>query len=79
MLYKVMGRGWGDGKKGVFGFVPSHKPPPAYVFCGFFSDPESSSSCVRPYNSFHLLYKSLGMRDKEEYNIRGHLSKEKKN
>lgn len=42
MLYKVMGRGWGDGKKGVFGFVcahtpaPSHKPPPAYVFCGFF-------------------------------------------
>ena len=56
-----------------------HISPRQLMSFAVFSDPESSSSCVRPYNSFHLLYKSLGMRDKEEYNIRGHLSKEKKN
>jgi hypothetical protein len=62
------------------GFLVScrHISPRQLMSFAVFSDPESSSSCVRPYNSFHLLYKSLGMRDKEEYNIRGHLSKEKK-
>lgn len=51
LYYKVMGRGGGDGRKRGFRFrVPSYISPRQRVMLGsfaVFSDPESSSSCVR--------------------------------